>query len=322
MIPLIFNLSIKNILKQALKDKHQLGKINFINQRHQYFDYDIDYNYNDSYNKCDAGYLIHNYESSGAQINCNKLCNNESQYDLYEYKVIHQKDANFYGFGSGGGGGYCLPKYHNLCNPHINYINYIDNSLECISKFPELFQHINGIDYIVGCNGIIFNKKTQKTYNHTVPYNFQMDAENIQCYLTRDFMNNDLLVRLNQYDLISNYCGSLIEHFDMDMLEPNALKNGLCKIRTDYQKFDFNNLNDDPTLPITMCKHRWGGNVAVQGSRFSLNIAQQCINKNTPNSLLDKLVFPCPIANSHQSCLYAPLLASNIYSPMTLELLY
>lgn len=314
-IPLVFNIPLRYLFEEA--------KNNIIAQNTKIKSEET---------SCDNGKLIHDADITTLNyrdIDCQQLC--QVKHNYYKYKFVHKNDRVYVNPGVRlKPGGYCIPRTVDDCNLSINNVYLIDDKIVCTSKYPQLFEYnkVLKANTIVGCGGKIYDALANMQYVDTVPNaNFSIkdiderlpDNSNryrITCSKTKNSLGTPLVERLNRFDLIESYCGSLIPNFDNGLIKNP--QSGMCEI-IDERYEEFKNYNNDKSMPLTTCFNNWAHENTNQGSQHALNIAHLCINESTPNLLIKDFVFPC--VDDHKNCQMAPLLASTSYSPMTLDLL-
>lgn len=274
--------------------------------------------------KCRRGHYL---GPNNVPANCNQIC--RSEYDEFAYKYFENKIVIK---GTEFLGSYCMPNTIATCNIYLGEIIWAENSYQCVSKYPDLFGGI-GANQIIGCNGKIRDNLTGQTYINVVPSTFRIDdideftngSYRITCdpELTDSLYNKLLPANLgSRFEMIENICASLIQSAP-EFIQPDFIKN-ICTCQNNDYKL-YKNMLDNPKMPCTTCISGWQkAKFSLHGSKYAMGILRQCINHNTQQFLFDKLLIPCSVntMQNNEACEHGVLLATNTYSPITLENIY
>lgn len=168
---------------------------------------------------------------------CQSACSSTA----YEFKYIDPSVGLVLG-NRNFAGSYCMPKESTKCNLSTGRLVNFGSGFSCISKYPTLFGG-PGVTQIVGCNGLLTDKKTGIKYvNEIAPDTVINPQEKImpgntyryECTEQKDERGNALIPLPpylgDRFVLVPNLCLELIPLGHPDF-KPN-FKEGTCNCTT------------------------------------------------------------------------------------------
>lgn len=203
---------------------------------------------------CQGGYFLST--ENLRFFDCSSLCKSSE----YDFKYINPKFKLVLG-SKRYGGSYCMPKDCAQCNLSTGRLINSGTGNVCVSKYPYLFGG-RGATKIIGCKGRFLDTKLNKIYNHVISPHKVIDPEEInqdgswryKCVDELDDKKNRLINLPsfigNRWELVPNYCTSLIESGSNDFI-PNFLV-GICNCTTN-NLLQITHYKNDPTQPCSTC---------------------------------------------------------------------
>lgn len=231
--------------------------------------------------------------------NCELLCNTKGAI----YKFLHEDNVIVYKNSKLQPGSWCLPAAYNRCNLSTSQIIWNrgdttattasadndneDDDWDCLPK-SNLFGG-PGNNQILGCNGVLYNTRTQKTYKDYIPPTLEIGDINekwidangteryvLECGKSVDDRANPLIQNNlgNRFQLQRNYCAKYLYN---SILAKTNFEKGTCECEG-----GLTNIYNIPQLPCSSCLH--GANkftTASGASKDAFAIAVPCLEKTT-----------------------------------------